>query len=199
MKKAIIGAGGFASEVYWSIVGDGNEEVIFFVDDHYWDGSDPNIYPLSKFDPKKYCVVVAIGNPKNRSDLIDRLPEETCYFTHIHHSVQIIGKNVEIGEGSIICAGCIVTTNVKIGKHAHLNLQTTVGHDCIIGDFFTTAPGAKISGNCIIEDKVYVGTNASIKEKILIRESSTIGLNAGVVKNIEDSGVYVGCPAIKIK
>jgi UDP-3-O-[3-hydroxymyristoyl] glucosamine N-acyltransferase len=108
-------------------------------------------------------------------------------------------ENIEIGEGSIICAGSILTTNIKIGKHTHLNLHTTVGHDTEIGDFFTTAPGVKISGNCKIGNKVYVGTNGSIKEKIHISENVTLGLNCGVVKHIEESGIFVGTPTQKIK
>jgi sugar O-acyltransferase (sialic acid O-acetyltransferase NeuD family) len=199
MKKGIIGAGGFGREVYWSLSLMERVNTVFFVDDKYWDGSNNLILPLSKFDPNEYKVVVAIGDPKDRFDIIERLPKETKYFTHIHPSVQILGDDVEIGEGSIICAGTIITTNVKIGKHAHLNLQTTIGHDCETGDYFTTAPGVKISGNCKIDDLVYVGTNSSIKEKISIHSLVTIGLNSGVVKHIEETGVYVGCPAVKIK
>ena len=199
MKKGIIGAGGFGREVYWSLSLMERVNTVFFVDDKYWDGSNNLILPLSKFDPNEYKVVVAIGDPKDRFDIIERLPKETKYFIHIHSSVQILGDDVKIGEGSIICAGTIITTNVKIGKHAHLNLQTTIGHDCETGDYFTTAPGVKISGNCKIDDLVYVGTNSSIKEKISIHSLVTIGLNSGVVKHIEETGVYVGCPAVKIK
>jgi len=199
MKKGIIGAGGFGREVYWSLSLMERVNTVFFVDDKYWDESNNLILPLSKFDPNEYKVVVAIGDPKDRFNIIERLPKETKYFTHIHPNVQILGDDVKIGEGSIICAGTIITTNVKIGKHAHLNLQTIIGHDCEIGDYFTTAPGVKISGNCKIHDLVYVGTNASIKEKISIHSLVTIGLNSGVVKNIEETGVYVGCPAVKIK
>lgn len=199
MKKAIIGAGGFGREVYWSLSLMERINTIFFVDDKYYDGSDDLILPISTFNPEEYEVVVAIGDPKDRFDIVQRLPKTTKFFTHIHPSVQILDPNIQIGEGSIICAGTIITTNVKIGKHAHLNLQTTIGHDCEIGDYFTTAPGAKISGNCKIYDCVYIGTNASIKEKISIHSLTTIGLNAGVTKHIEESGIYVGTPAKKIK
>ena len=199
MKKGIIGAGGFGREVYWGFSLMERIITVFFVDDKYWDGSNELILPLSKFDPTEYSIVVAIGDPKDRFDIVQRLPKETKYFTHIHDSCQILGDDVIIGEGSIICAGTVITTNVKLGKHAHLNLQTTIGHDCEIGDYFTTAPGAKISGNCKIYDLVYVGTNASIKEKLTIHSLTTIGSNATVVKNIEESGTYVGVPVKKIK
>ena len=60
-------------------------------------------------------------------------------------------------------------------------------------------PGAIVSGNVKIYDLVYLGTNSSIKEKISIHSLTTIGLNSGVIKNIEEPGVYVGTPAKKIK
>jgi sugar O-acyltransferase (sialic acid O-acetyltransferase NeuD family) len=157
------------------------------------------IKPLSELNPNEYEVLIAIGDPIAREEVVNRLPIETKYFTFIHPSVIILGNNVEIGNGSIICAGTIITTNCKIGKHTHLNLMTTIGHDCVIGNFFTTAPGVKISGNCNIDKCVYVGTNASIKQKINICDYTTIGLNAGVVKHIEEPGTYVGTPAKKIK
>jgi sugar O-acyltransferase (sialic acid O-acetyltransferase NeuD family) len=199
MKKGIIGAGGFGREVYWSLDFMERIDTVFFVDDKYWDGKNDLILPLSNFNTNEYEVVIAVGDPRDRFDMVQRLPKETKYFTHIHKSVQILGDDIEIGEGSIICAGTIITTNVKLGKHTHLNLQTTIGHDCEIGNYFTTAPGAKISGNCKIYSCVYVGTNASIKEKLSIHSFTTIGSNAAVVKNIEESGTYVGVPSKKIK
>ena len=198
MKKGIIGAGGFGREVYWSLPLVDRINTVFFVDDKYWSDTDPLILPLSKFDYKKYEIIIAVGEPRDRFNIVQKLPKETKYFTHIHHSVEILDPNIEIGEGSIICAGCILTTNIKLGKHTHLNLQTTIGHDCEIGDYFTTAPVVKISGNCKIYDRVYIGTNASIKQKISINSLSTIGMNATVVKHIETPGVYIGTPAKKI-
>lgn len=194
MEKALIGAGGFAREIKAAMR---VSNIKCFVDDLYANESH-NIFGLSQFNPKIYEVVVAIGNPKDRYDIIQRLPLNTKYFTFIDPLSIFLDKNIKIGEGSIICSGTIITTNVEIGKHAHLNLHTTIGHDCKIGNYFTSAPGAKISGNCKIGDCVYVGTNASIKEKIEIYNSVTIGLNAGVVKNIYEPGIYVGTPAKKL-
>lgn len=196
MKKALIGAGGFAREVKAQI---GDHTIKCFVDDQYWKENNEYIFPLSQFNPAEYEVVVAIGDPRARFEMVSRLPKETKYFTFKHPSSQIIGNDVIIGNGSIICAGVIITTNVVIGEHAHLNLQTTVGHDCRISNYFTTAPGAKISGNCNIGKYVYLGTNSSIKEKIDICDNAIIGLNSGVVKNINEPGVYVGTPSKKIK
>lgn len=199
MKKGIIGAGGFGREVYWSLNPIERNDTVFFVDDEYWDDSDEKILPLSLFESNKYEVIVAIADSKHRQRLVEQLPKKTKFFTHIHPSAQILADDVIIGEGSIICSGSILTTNIVLGKHSQLNLQTTIGHDCVIGDYFTTAPGAKISGNCDIGKRVYFGTNSSVKEKIKICDDVVIGLNGGVVKNIYESGIYVGVPVTKIR
>jgi sugar O-acyltransferase (sialic acid O-acetyltransferase NeuD family) len=198
MKRAIIGYGGFAQEVCNSIKKTDNVEInVFFIDDEYYIGQEKTI-PISKFNPKEYEVIIAIGDPKIRFNMVSKLPKETKYFTHIHKSVIILGDDVEIGHGSIICAGSILTSNIKIGSHCQLNLQTTIGHDTSLGNFFTSAPGVKISGNCEIGDKVYFGTNSCTKQKIKITNNVTIGLNSGVVKDINESGVYIGTPSKKI-
>lgn len=196
MEQALIGAGGFAREIMFHM---NQPSMKCFVDDNYFEKNSNNIFPLSKFNPQKYEVIVAIGNPIERYNMVKRLPNETKYFTFIHPTSQILDPKVKIGVGSILCANTIITTNVKIGDHAHLNLLTTIGHDVNIGHFFTTSPGVKISGNCKIGNRVYFGTNSSVRQKINIADDVIIGLNAGVVKDITKKGTYVGVPAKKMK
>jgi len=199
MKKGIIGAGGFGREIYWSMNAIERINCVFFVDDSYWDGSNDKILQLSLFDPSKYEIIVAIADPLQRERIVKSLPKNTKYFTHVHPSAQIHGDDVEIGEGSIVCSGSIITTNVKIGKHAHINLITTIGHDCVIGDYFTTAPGVQISGNENIGDRVYFGTRSCIKQKITVCDDVIIGMNSGVTRNITEPVTYIGTPVKKIK
>ena len=198
MKKGIIGAGGFGREIYWSLNVTERKDCVFFVDDNYFHGEDKTL-PISQFNPEEYEVVVAIADSNVRQRIVDSLDKKTKFFTHIHPSAQIHGEDVVIGEGSIICAGVIITTNVKIGKHAHINLITTIGHDCEIGDYFTTAPGVQISGNEKIGDRVYFGTRSCIKQKMTVCSDVIIGMNAGVTKSITEPGTYVGTPAKRIK
>ena len=176
------------------------QDLICFVDNQYvneWDAGDI-ILPVSKFDPTKYEVMVAIGDSKARLEMVLKLPHTTKYFTFIHPTA-IIGNTVNIGEGSFIGANSIITTNVIIGKHALLNRANHIGHDTKIGMGLSMMPGAIISGNCEVGDSVYLGTNSSIKEKIDICNNAIIGLNSGVVKNVNEPGVYVGTPSKKIK
>jgi sugar O-acyltransferase (sialic acid O-acetyltransferase NeuD family) len=191
MKKVLIGNGGHAREVMSQM----GVKLLRFVDDQYVDNET---LPLSQLDPTKHIVMVAIADSKDRFEIIQRLPKETQFFTFIHPTA-ILMDNVEIGEGSFIGAYSILTTNIKVGKHSILNRGNHIGHDCMIGDYFSAMPGSIVSGNVKIYDCVYLGTNSSIKEKLSIHSLVTIGLNSGVVRNITQSGIYGGVPAIKIK
>jgi len=191
VKKVLIGNGGHAREVMTQM----GINLIRFVDDKY---VDKDTLPLSQFDPTKYVAMVAIANSKDRYDIIQRLPKDTKFFTFIHPTALLM-DTIEIGEGSFIGAYSILTTNIIIGKHAILNRGNHIGHDCKIGDYFSAMPGSIVSGNVTIHDLVYMGNNSSIREKLSIHSLTTIGMNSAVVKNIEEPGVYVGCPSKKIK
>ena len=192
MELALYGYGGHAMEVAAQI----DQPITFFVDDKYL---TEETKPISEFDPTEYLIMVAVADSKDRFDMIQRLPKETQFFTFIHPTALILSDNVQVGEGSFIGANSILTTNIKIGKHAILNRGNQIGHDSEIGDYFSAMPGAIVSGNVIIGDCVYMGTNSAIKEKLSIHSLSTIGMNSCVVKHIKEPGVYVGVPTKKIK
>jgi sugar O-acyltransferase (sialic acid O-acetyltransferase NeuD family) len=191
MKLALFGYGGHAREVARQI----NKECTFFVDDEY---ANDVARPISEFNVDEYNMMVAVADSKDRFDIIRRLPKDTNYFTFVHPTALIMDSNIVIGEGSFIGAYSILTTNIKLGKHTILNRANHIGHDCNIGDYFSAMPGSIVSGNVTIYDCVYLGTNSSIKEKLSIHSLTTIGLNSGVVKSINEPGIYAGAPAKRI-
>lgn len=192
MKLALFGYGGHAREVAAQI----NKPVDFFVDDNY---SNENAKPISTFNPDTHMMMIAVADSKERKKIIDRLPKNTTYFSFIHPTVLKMDEDIEIGVGSFIGAYSILTTNIKIGQHVILNRGNQIGHDSVIGDFFSAMPGSIVSGNVRIAESVYMGSNSSIKEKISICSDVIIGSNATVVKNIITSGTYVGVPAKFLK
>ena len=191
MKKALIGYGGHAREVMAQM----KITLPCFVDDKYLQG---NTLPLSKFNPEEYAVMVAVANPKDRREIIEKLPKSTTYFTWIHPTALVM-QDVEIGEGSFVGAYSILTTNIKIGKHAILNRANHIGHDTVIGNYFSAMPGSIVSGNVHIGNDVYMGTNSTIIERVFIAHDIIIGANGVVINDIVSSGTYVGVPVKKIK
>jgi len=203
-KYCIYGSGGFATESllclkdqYSFSNSELRDRVVFMVDDQFYNKDTImgiSVIKKSSFVANEYELVVCVGNPLKRKLMVKSLPIDTEYTTIIHPSA-ILSEWVRIGIGSVITAGTILTCNIEIGKHSQLNLNTTVGHDCILGDSLTTAPGVNISGRCQIDEGVYIGTGAGIRENTTICSNTVIGMGAYVVKNITVPGTYVGTPA----
>lgn len=191
---AIYGAGGFARDVHW-LTNRLGIPAIMVVDSQYYELS--NKYDVRKFDdidPMLYHWVIAVGDCHHRQQMVERLPAGV-QWARLVDPTAIVGADVIIGDGSIICAGAVLTTNIKLGRHCHVNVNTTIGHDAIIGDYCTFSPSVNISGNNTIEDCVYFGTNSCTREKIRIQQNTLIGMGAVVVHTISIAGTYFGNPA----
>ncbi len=207
MKKqiCIIGTGGFAKEVLWLIhdLGRLPEVACFMEPDDIWQERKMlgiPVRPQSEFDAGLHTATIAIGNSKIREKVVGQLPENTEYETLIHPAANLAPPAWRtIGEGCIIGAQAIVTCDVVIGKQVHLNCLTSVGHDCIIGDYTTTTAAVNISGDCKIGRHTYWGNGSTIRQGLQVCDEVVIGMGAVVTKNIEESGVYVGMPARKMK
>jgi len=189
MKLAIFGFGGHAREVARQV---NDESITFVVDNEYSCG---DIQPIDNFNPLIYKILVAVADSKARKSIVDRLPINTQFWSFIHPSAQIMDKNIKIGEGSFIGANSILTTNITLGNHTLLNRGNHIGHDTIIGDYFSMMPSAVVGGNVVIGDEVYLGSCSNVREKINITSGVKIGMSAAVVKNITKEGTYIGVPA----
>ena len=193
IEPVIIGAGGFAREVQAEVNKQYGNTLKMYVDDQYW---VEGLFRISEFDPESQTALIAVGSPADKKTLLAKLPENTTFWNYISPRAYV--GDLKMGTGNFICAGVIITTNVSIGNHVHLNLQTTIGHDSVIGDFSTTAPSVNISGNVNVGSGVYLGTKCCIREKLSVCDDVIVGMNSGVVSNIVESGIYVGTPATKL-
>lgn len=212
MKKiAVYGAGGFGREVLMLIEQINEQEnqwdTIGFYDDGKEKGDAINkfkvlggIEELNKLEEEVY-IVFAVGNPATKKSIIEKINNPNIkYPILIHPNAQIGNKEyVNIGEGSIVTAGCIITVNIEIGKHVILNLSCTVGHDTVIKDYCSFMPSINISGEVLIKEGVYVGTGAKIINQLEIGEETIVGAGAVVSKNIPARCTAVGVPAKPIK
>lgn len=204
MKKyCIVGCGGCGREVLdylEDILGaDCKDRAVFMVTSEVEAPTVLGIPVISlmEFDPTQYWTVVAIGNPYSRRAVINQLPPNTRFGTLIHPSA-IVSKRAVLGEGSIVAPGCVITSNAKIGRHSHINYHSTISHDSIAGDFFTTGPGVHLNGHCTVGQGVYLGSNAAVKDHTKICDEVVVGMGGIVVKDITETGTYVGVPARKI-
>lgn len=207
---AIIGAGGFGREVK-TILDDINAiepefQLVGFYDDGVAKGTIVNGYPvlggveeLNAVSETLY-IALGIGDPKLKMKIIGKINNPTIQYPKIIHPSVIIGKDeVNIGQGVIICAGCILTCNINIAAFVTLNLMCTVGHDTQIDAFSSFMPAVNISGEVQIHEKVYVGTGAKIINQLEIGAETIVGAGAVVSRSLPEKCTAVGIPAKPIK
>lgn len=212
-KIAIFGAGGFGREVKMLIeqinTSSKKYELVGFFDDTFDVGTSihgvPVLGGLDALNAYKgpLSIVFAIGSPAVKKKIISKLEKIDLSFPIlIHPSCWIGNDNVQIGEGSIICAGVIITTDINIGSHVILNLSCTVGHDTSIGRYSSFMPSINISGEVNIGEGCYCGTGAKIINQLEIGDDCIIGAGSVVLNDVESGLTVVGVPAkpiMKIK
>ena len=208
-RISIYGAGGFAREVAWLAEASNMEIVCLVDDDPRQQGKTLNAIPVvGPEDLKKrhpdVPLVIAIGSPQAREKVARKVASLGFSLTTIIHPQVERSKWIEIDEGTVVTAGNILTTNIRIGKHVQLNLGCTVGHDVIVEDFATLAPGVHISGWVHLGKRVYVGTGAVIingteREPLIIGDDAVIGAGAVVTKSVPPGVTVVGIPAKPVR
>lgn len=208
--RVIFGAAGFAKETHFILRRlDQQRDVNYFVSSD----NDNMVGSLVKGVPviseteffllqniSNLEAFIAIGSPKIRKHLYEKITkwQPSVKFPPLVDPDVVMDTAtdaIQVGDGSIICAGSVLTTDITIGKFAHINLNCTVGHDSKIGNFSTLSPGVHVSGKVTIGDGVFCGTGAVILERLHLASDSVIGAGAVVISSTPGAGVYVGIPA----
>ena len=143
---------------------------------------------------------IAIGDSKVRERIANELVSKGTKPKSVQSPHSIIYDSNEIGEGSILCANTMITSNAKIGKFFHSNIYSYVAHNCVIGDYVTFAPNVHCNGNIHIHNHAYIGTDAVIKQgssskPLIIGEGAIIGMGAVVTKDVPPFTTVIGNPA----
>ncbi|MDQ8159147.1 MAG: NeuD/PglB/VioB family sugar acetyltransferase [Gemmatimonadota bacterium] len=205
IRVAILGAGGFAREVWWALREARPHrsmlrfEPVMFVD------REPLRAPLKGLPVGVLSDVRAdtflICGIGGKTHIKDRVVTEARaagyrFVPPVIAEGARLGPDVSIGEGTILCAGTIATTDITIGAHVAVNLDCTIGHDVVIGDFVTVSPGCHISGGVHLGSHAYIGTGATILEQIRIGTHAILGAGAVATKDVDAHTLAVGVPAI---
>jgi len=152
---------------------------------------------VDKYNDSEF--IVAIGNAKIRQKIQTELLEKRLRIATLIHPNAVIAERVTIGVGTVIMAGAVINPDTTIGEGCIINTCASVDHDCVLGDYVHIAVGAHVAGTGIIDTHTWIGAGAIVSNNVNITSDCMIGAGAVVVKDIEQSGTYVGVPARKIK
>ena len=147
------------------------------------------------------AVAVAIGSSRSRAAVVARLTAPHLTFPALVHPGvgEASYQHLSIGAGCLITQGCILTADIRLGRHVLLNLGCTIGHDAVLEDFCSLMPHANVGGEAHLEAAVYLGTNATVINRVRVGTGTILGAGAVAVRDLPAGCTAVGVPARVIK
>ena len=205
IKLIIVGAGGLGREVhFWLkdwIAHNPGHVIGGFLDDgslslnrfnHYAD----IISTIDDYQPKPdERVLCAIGKPADKKLVVEKLLAKGAQFFTLIHSTAIVGDNVKIGRGVLICPYSVLSADLEICDFVTVNTLCTISHDAYIGHFSTLSLHCDVTGGAILEDEVFLGSRVSILPKVRVGRGAVVGAGGVVLKDVSPGSVVVGVPA----
>lgn len=204
----IFGAGGAGREIAWLAEQCWPEFVVvaFVVDmpDHPMQPVNGHrIRQLVDVKPEgSAAFVVAVGDPLARRRIAARCHAIPLNAATLVHPRAELSTSVVLGEGSIVCAGSVLTTNIRVGRHAYFNVQCSVSHDAVLGDFVTLSPRVTICGHVRVGHDVFIGAGATIingspERPLVIGDRARIAAGACVTQSVAADARVAGVPAVQ--
>jgi sugar O-acyltransferase (sialic acid O-acetyltransferase NeuD family) len=146
-------------------------------------------------EKRDVSYVIGIGTGSVRRMLDDRLTALGLEPATLIHPAASLGSSVDLGPGSVICAGARLTTNIRLGRHVHININSTIGHDVVLHDYVTVNPLVAVSGWVEVGAESMLGTHAAILQNLTVGEASVVGAASCVVKPVPSGTTVKGVPA----
>jgi sugar O-acyltransferase (sialic acid O-acetyltransferase NeuD family) len=164
-------------------------------------GTDKDVSALLSESQVKNAVLAVgqVGLGKLRNDIWRQLDSLSLVFPKIISPNAIVNDDAAIADGVVVMDGAIINTGAKLGVGVIANTHSTIEHDVTLADWVHVAPGATISGGVTVGRFSMIGAGATVIEGRSIPAETIIGAGATVVHNLAEPGVYVGCPARRIK
>jgi sugar O-acyltransferase (sialic acid O-acetyltransferase NeuD family) len=132
----------------------------------------------------KFCV--AVGNPRMRGKLFERLVAIGGYPTNIMNTNLFYSISDLPQNGTIIQPGVNISYGLGIGKSCMIHANSTIGHKVKIGNFVNIGPLCSIIGPCEIGDYTYIGARCILLPNFKIGRNVIIPAGSIVNRDISD-------------
>lgn len=140
-------------------------------------------------------VIVAIGDNEARRETADQLRRAGIRMPSLVHPSATLASDVEVGEGSQICAGTVIGVGASIGANVIVNTSASVDHDCVIHDHAFIAPGVTLAGRVVVGEGAFIGIGAVVVPGTIIGAWSVVAAGAAVITDVPPGARVGGVPA----
>ncbi len=201
-KLLLVGGGGHCHSVLDSVISSDSYEEIGIVDNTIGSylginvvGNDDDIPALMRDGwSDAFVTVGSVGDSETRRRLYKMIKQYGLNIPTIIDPTAIIGKAVDIKEGTYIGKRVVVNTGSVIDVCSIINTGAIVEHDCEIGPFSHISPGTTLCGQVKVGADSHIGAGSVVKQLVEIGNDTLIGAGSVVVNNIPDNVKAYGNP-----
>lgn len=207
MKLVIIGAGGFAREIFdlanVCYGSDPNFSIKGFLSDGPSSievmGYPPVLSTVSQYEITEGDVFFcAIGNLNDRKKTIEMILKKGGKFINLVHPSAEISPSVELGKGIGIKTFCVLASDVKIDDFSFLQSSVIMGHDVKVGKYCQVNSFSFFAGFCRIGDRVSINAGSKLIQNVSVEDGATVGMGSVVLRKVKAGTTVFGIPAKKI-
>ncbi|WP_158881464.1 NeuD/PglB/VioB family sugar acetyltransferase [Amycolatopsis anabasis] len=144
------------------------------------------------------ACMAGVRRPGSRARLVARLDLPVERWATLVHPAASVAAGTEIGPGTLLLAGVVVTAPQRIGAHVVAMPHVLLTHDDQVDDFVTLAGRATLAGSVHIGQSAYLGQGALVRENLKIGEFAVIGMGAVVLRDVPAGEIWVGSPARRL-
>ena len=150
-----------------------------------------------------YVFALGVGDGAIRKKIADR--NNGLPFINIIHPLASFGADrdsvLSKTRGLVVEAGARLCSDIEVGDFCIVNLNATIGHDCVLGNFVTVSPGANVLGSVLLDDGVSVGAGSVImlgrNRRLKIGAWAKIGPTAWITNDVGADETMICQPARK--
>ncbi|NBH82401.1 acetyltransferase [bacterium C-53] len=205
MVLGIYGSGGAGKEVKEIVDELHHWDEIVFIDDMVPADTFKDVKRMpfeqfqNEFNAETAEVVIALGEPKNKIILYNRIKAAGFGLANVIHRTAWVSPTATIGKGVILRAGVVVSADAYIGDNVTILECSHIGHDVIVNDHCQIAGFVIIGGHSEVGEGTYIGLSVPVKEGIKIGRCAVVGMGSVVSRDIPDDVIALGNPARGIR
>lgn len=139
--------------------------------------------------------VCAIGTPAAKKQVVSQLVDLGARFVNVIHPTVIIGRNVRLGTGIILCPRVILSCDIEVGDHVGINMHSVVSHDARIGPYSQLSNLCDVTGGVTLGEGVFMGSKSTVLPQVSIGAWANIGAASAVVRDLPEHQTVMGVPA----
>lgn len=138
--------------------------------------------------------IVTIGDNPIRERVAGWLLENGCALMSVVHPSATLAREVEIGDGTVVMAGCVINSGTRVGRNVIINTGATIDHDCELGDSVHVGPGSHLCGHVSVGAGTLIGAGTTIIPGVRVGTGAIVGAGSTVLADVPDGARAGGSP-----